>query len=221
MSQTRTQTKKNNIEAHESHEIFFKTITRRKLNELLNRVSTRYLQNQINQILKGYTAKAKIAENCDGIYINYCNMNGNDIGHISFHLNKNNRLSNNNKRKGMFHIKNNRNQNRYYTIRVNHKKDLYEIKVNSPLKMKQDLEYCVNSTLNILNDYTEPQSIYYLGNRLTKEGDTNNICLINIAGINIRKKFPNTRKQHINKIPISKELSKIHNWKSTTYKKNP
>ncbi len=49
---SQSQTKTQILEVHESHEIFFKSITRNKLNEFLNRITTGYLEKQINSILK-------------------------------------------------------------------------------------------------------------------------------------------------------------------------
>lgn len=208
-SQTKSQTKTQILEAHESHEIFFKTITRNKLNELLNRVITGYLKNQINSVLHGFYVKVNFdTELCNGIYIHYHDINDKDIGHISFHLSKDNSLPNSFKRKGMFHVKNQRNRNRCYTLRVTRKNALYNMKVNSPLKMKSDLEYCVNSTLKILNDYTEPNSQYFLGNRLTWLSNKDNVCLVKIAGPKFRSRFNNTIRQPRHSISISKQYSK-------------
>ena len=218
-SQTKTYVREQYTEPHESHEIFFKTITRNKLNELLNRITTGYLQNQINRLLKGYKVITEIKK-CIDIYIKYYDINDIEIGHISFHLDKvNKNMSISGKRKGRLHVKNLRAQKRYYTLRVTHKNDLYNMKVNSPLKMKQDLEYCINITLKILNDYTESQSQYFLGKRLTNLGNKDNECLITIAGPIYSSRFNNTRKKPIsNSVSISKQYSKIYTWPTKTYK---
>jgi hypothetical protein len=218
MSQTHSlKINKYEVEPHETHEIFFKTITRNKLNELLNRVTTKYLERQINKVLKGYKAITELnTKKCKYIIIKFTDLNNNKIGHITLHLDKVNRnMSNSNQMKGRLHAVNNRNKNKYYTFRVSHKNDLYEMKVNSYLKMSQDLDYCVTTTLRILNDYTEPNSSYFLGKRLTILGSKNNDCLIKIAGPEgEHSRFRTTRSQKQNTISISKKLSKPYNWKT-------
>lgn len=70
------------MEAHNTHEIFFRKITRNKMNEFLS-ISTKYLENQINQKLKEYRAITKLnINNCKNVYIECKDKNQNKIGHI-------------------------------------------------------------------------------------------------------------------------------------------
>ena len=80
-------------EPYETHSIFFKKLTRKKLNELLNRVSTGYLQNQINKVLSGYTTYIKFdKDTCTDIYIKFLSNNKHNIGHISIHFDNPNKI---------------------------------------------------------------------------------------------------------------------------------
>ena len=130
-------------EVYETQELFFKKLTRNKLNELLHRITTNYLKFQLNQELLYYTINTTISQNCNNIYINFFKNNEN-IGHISLHLNRINRnMSNNSLRKGRLHATNNKNKNRYYPIRVNKINNSIALSINSPLKMNNDLALCV------------------------------------------------------------------------------
>ena len=214
MSHTQAQqTQSEDINVIESQKIFFKMLTRNKLNELLNRVTTGYLLKQINSKLKDYYAKVKLHRDCIDIYIKYYDMNDVEIGHISFHLNrKPSKGDNNYVRKGRLHAVNGKNKNRYYTFRVTQKDDLFNIHVNSPLKMQQGLEYCVNTTLKLFNKYTDKSSKYYLGNKLTKAKSTINNCLVTVAGEVEQKRYRTTYKNpHSTSIFIPKSAS-INAW---------
>jgi hypothetical protein len=197
------------MEAYETHEIFFKKITHKKMNELLNRFSTKYLENQINQELDKYKAITKISNSeeaqCMHLYISFYDQNKNEVGHISFHLNKENKdMSNNAKRKGRFHIVN-KNKQKYHTLRVNNKNDLFLLRVNSTLKISSELDKCISVTLPILNNYFNTESQYSLKYNLTNLKDKENKCLQIISGRNIRTRFRNTRKQQSSIIRIPKQ----------------
>jgi hypothetical protein len=127
------------MEPHNTHEIFFKKITHKKMNEFLNRVSTKYLERQINKELDIFRTVTKIS-NCKDILIKFFNNNQIEIGHITFHLSKENKsLPNNSLRKGRFHIVN-RNKQKYHTIRINcNNNDIMTLRVNSPIKMNSEL----------------------------------------------------------------------------------
>ncbi len=204
-------------EPYESHEIFHKTITRNKLNELLNRASTGFLQGHINSILKGYKSKIQYnIKNCRNIYIEFKDKQNIEIGHISLHLDKHNsNMKNESQRKGRFHIVNNRNRNRYYTIRVMPKNKLFTIRIDSPLKMKSDLLYCSSKTIDILNIYTDENSPYFLGYRLTPNKSLDNECLVKLAGPIERKLYRSTnnnptKKVYIPKAPIKSPWGKTY-----------
>jgi hypothetical protein len=81
-------------EAYETHELFFRKITRKKMNELLNRVSTGYLEKDINRLLiNGFKSEVKInIKICENIIIKFFNTNSIEIGHITLHLSKLNKI---------------------------------------------------------------------------------------------------------------------------------
>ena len=199
-----------NINVIDSQQIFFDKLTRNKINELLNRVSTGYLQNQINNKLNNYYSEVRIPKNCMNIYIRFFDKNR-SIGHISLHMNKSSsKINNNYTRKGRLHVVNDRNKNRYYTFRVTPKNDLFQMKINSPLQMKQDLEYCVNTTLDIFNEYTNANSKYSLNYRLTQEANKIHTCLNDIAG---------TAQRHRYKITPNRKKSIVYFSKSSSWNK--
>jgi hypothetical protein len=196
------------IPAIESQQIFFTKITRNKLNEFLNRVTTGFLQDQIVNTLKNIKPKIRISENCMDVYINFYDMNTRKIGHLTFHLNKSSsNINNKYLRRGRLHAVNNRNT-KYYTLRVNDKNELFQLSINSPLKMKNDLQECINITINILNDYTNKYSMYYLGKNITKNKKMDNKCLETIAGEKEQKRYRETRRKQSNSIQIPKVPNK-------------
>ena len=71
--------------------------------------------------------------------------------------------------------------------------------------MKQDLQYCVDKTLSILNEYTSVNSQYSLKYRLTQEGTKIHTCLVRIAGTYNKSKYRKTpnKKNSIVYIPTS------------------
>ena len=192
------------METHNTHEIFFKKITRNKMNEFLNRVSTKYLERQINKELQNYTAVTELSK-CKDLYITFFDNNNIDIGHITFHLSKDNKsLPNSSRRKGRFHIVN-RNKQKYHTLRVNcNNNDIMSLRVNSPLKMNSELEYCVGIVLPIINSYLSTDNPHSLKHRLTTMKNTANKCINIIETVSYRKSFRTTRnkKQTSFSIPI-------------------
>jgi hypothetical protein len=165
---------------YKTHDLFFEVLSKNKLNELLNRISSGYLTNQINNNLQNYIVKCEIKDNICDTYIHFYEINtGKQIGHISFHLDKlNKQLNYYSLQKGRFHVVNNRNRNRYYTLKINRTNDNSIIMyVKSNLTMKDNLSECTTVTLNILNDYFNPNSNLYLQYRLTKYGNKNHICI--------------------------------------------
>jgi hypothetical protein len=200
------------MEAYTTHEIFFRKITRNKMNEFLNRVSTKYLENQINQELQGYRAITELSALCNNVYIKFKDKNQNKIGHISFHLNKENKtMRNNSRRKGRLHIVNNRNKQKYHTLRVNYINDLMSIRVNSQLKMNTELDYCVNNTMPIINSYLDINSDYSLKYKLTSMKGKENECLHTIESISTHKSFRTTPRQNPSIISIPKQ--DLYSWK--------
>jgi hypothetical protein len=62
--------------------------------------------------------------------------------------------------------------------------------------------------MTILNEYTEEQSPYFLGNKLTINQNNDNECLLIIAGEERRKIYCSTRSKKKTSIPISKVPNK-------------
>jgi hypothetical protein len=200
------------MEAYETHEIFFKKITRNKMNELLNRISTGYLENQINEKLIECYAKTNLSNDCKNIYINFKDINQKNIGHISFHLNKENKKMNNySRKKGRIHIVNNRNTQKYYTLRVNSKNELISLSINSSLKMSNMLKECISIALEMINLYLDINSEYSLKYKLTEMKNTENKCLHIIESISKQKSYRSTPKQKTTIIRIPKQDS--FSWK--------
>lgn len=196
---------KSYVPAIESQQIFFDKITRNKLNELLNRFRTGYLQKQINNILVGYYCKVRLSDDCEAYITFYRNSNKDEIGHISFHLSKQpSEINNKYIRHGRLHIVNK--SQKYYTLRVKNRNDLFELVINSPLQMSSDLQYCVDKTLELLNDYTNTQKNLpiHLQHYVTPKGQSENECLLKVANIKERHKYRTTRKQSQTKVIVPK-----------------
>ena len=195
------------MEPHNTHEIFFKKITRKKMNEFLNRVSTKYLERQINKELQNYTAVTELSK-CKDLYITFFDNNNIDIGHITFHLSKDNKsLKNNSRRKGRLHIVN-RNKQKYHTLGVNcNNNDIITISVNSPLKVNSELEYCLGILLPIINSYLSTDTPFSLKYHLTHIKDNDNKCLEKLAGIKDRSRFNKTRNKKPTSVSIPKQSS--------------
>jgi hypothetical protein len=76
--------------------------------------------------------------------------------------------------------------------------------------MKDDLSKCVNTTINILNEYLNRKSNYYLKYRLTYLGDKENPCISKIDFPYRKHKFNYTRRKENESLPpnsLSKSLS--------------
>lgn len=104
--------------AHNTHELFFREITRGKLNELLNRAdkSTKLLETHLNKRLPQHiraitqSSLSKHTQLCS-IYINFVNTNtSHHFGHCSLHLHQKylQNASKRHSRAGRFHMKNNK-----------------------------------------------------------------------------------------------------------------
>lgn len=184
---------------HNTHDVFFREITRRKLNELLNRadVSTKVLENHINERLPSHirsTTQVGINNTTKfcSIYI-YFKSSDNSIqfGHISFHLYPKYLVDKykRNSTAGRFHVKNNM-RNIYYTLRVNKNTRASKIILSVPQQRfaNPELEIASNITIQLLNEYLEPSSELFLGTKLTSDNIGEHVC----AGI-ICNQISNTR----------------------------
>jgi hypothetical protein len=199
-----------------THEQFFKILTRRRLNELLNRAdkNTGYLEGQINtQLAELYpeiTAKSTVKHNYKtnlcSIYISFY-RSINQIGHITLHLypdslktfNKNSSAY----KFGRLHSQNNRNKTVRQIMKINKQTpDSMSIRLYAFYAYATEpLKTCINITIDILNNYFNEQSSEFLGNRITGSLETTpHKCFTIIENqfkLN-RKSTPlrNTRKQH-------------------------
>jgi hypothetical protein len=115
----------NKLRNEQTHDTFFKIITKRKLHELLLRAITKgVLEQQINLLLTNLYCKTEVDKNTAGecsIYIKfYKKETHNNIGYLSFHLHpKKGNFSH--KNNGRFHGRNT-GLNLKYTMRVQKKK---------------------------------------------------------------------------------------------------
>jgi hypothetical protein len=191
-------------DAFKTHDLFFQVITRKKLNELLNRATgdKNMIENHINQRLKNKRCEVKLSNKntyCD-IFIGFFNIdNKNQLGHISFHIASENKLLSKNSRKnGRFHAKNNINKNLKYTLRFNKVNDTLKISLDKVVKIRKEFEECLIVALAILNEYFNHNSELYLGNRLTRFKDEETTCfklIENSVRHNPKTQLKNTRKQ--------------------------
>ncbi len=186
-----------------TQEKFYKFLTIKKLNELLHRVdsSTRFLENQINIQLNGFYCKSNVYVNNINeysIYIHFFNQLNQQIGHLTMHLYPDN-PSKSNAKNGRIHIKNNRNSKTLkYPIRFNRVNGNIRLSITTPLIMKDDLRYCSDATIAILNTYFLPLSENYLSKPKTQYQRTHHRFLNNILSqmaISQTSSIRNTRKR--------------------------
>lgn len=116
-------------ENSKTHDLIFKYLSKKKLNELLLRADKGVLEEEINKRLKGFTnliAKAKVStnetDNKCSLYVNYYNSQNKQVGHISLHFSPKS-PGKNPSTIGRMHPKNNRNTQRRYTLRFNDKEN--------------------------------------------------------------------------------------------------
>jgi hypothetical protein len=173
--------------AHNTHELFFREITRRKLNELLNRadVSTKILENHINERLPPHIrSNTHVGMNnttklCS-VYIYFkSHDNFQQFGHISLHLHPKYLVDKykRNSTAGRFHIKNNI-RKIYYTLRVNKNTSSGKIILSIPQQQftNPELNFASTITTQLLNDYLSPSSELFLGNKLTSDNIGEHAC---------------------------------------------
>jgi hypothetical protein len=160
----------------ETHTLFFKIMTPKKLNELLLRASgdNSILQRDINARLKGlnvgyaYVNIAKEIEDGDEIcslYINFKKQH-NKFGHITFHFDKKRNNKYKNVEDGRFHAKNNRNNTRKYALRIqkNSNNSFITMRLSDYAKgVLPDFKQCIDKSLEVLNEYFNPKTAVYLG----------------------------------------------------------
>jgi hypothetical protein len=165
-----------NLSNINTHTLFFKIMTPKKLNELLLRASGKnsILQRDIYANLKGLNigrAEVNLAKEIEegaevcSLYINFINHNG-QFGHITFHFDKKRNIKYKKKNGlGRFHTKNNRNTTGSF-LRVTRNSENSFITMslsNYPSIIRSDLKQCVDKSLEVLNLYFNPDSNLYLG----------------------------------------------------------
>jgi hypothetical protein len=194
-------------DSYKTHDLFFKIITRNKLNELLYRADerTNYLETQINNNLTDAKCVVSLSNKgnyCD-IFIEFIDFNDKRIGHLSFHITSENKGIK--RENGRFHAKNNK-KHFVYTLKFQKFKRAknfneylimyFNSKINS-----SEFENCLKTTLTILNEYFNPDSKLYLKHKMTKlsEQPKPHPCL-EIIEEQMTSKFKtrlkNTRKVH-------------------------
>jgi hypothetical protein len=176
---------------HETHNSFFKFITKSKLNELLKRAdeSTSYLAQDINNALNdtGYRSETRISNNCDIIINFYNNHSPKRIGHITFHIYpKDNTLSNKSKMFGRFHIQNSRNRNIKYPFKLNTIKNPDRnlsliMSINNSIYQPQSLKVCEGAFFQVISKYFDLYSNISLDHKLTNYRYNTHTCLNTIT----------------------------------------
>lgn len=187
-----------NNNTYRQHDYFFKIITINKLNELLQRITTRYFDDQVNILLNEQQIPiniiSKTSNNCD-IIIEFYNLQNNTLeAHITFHLQPNITKS----RLGRFHIINNRNTQRSKVFRINISNPDIFINIPKHPSTRQLLDSALNVVRETLNDYFNSKSDYYLKFNLTNEFKNKHRCLQDIINKMKNSKTPlkHTKKQH-------------------------
>jgi len=193
-------------DTYKSHEIFFHSVTPKKLNELLHRADdkSRTLETHINTKLHESICTSRIKIDTSGvcsIYITFKDIyTKNDIGHISFHLTVDKKTKYGTKNTlGRFHAINNKDSNRKHTLKMN--------RVNNSLRMSvvpypgilnNKFKECIDTALSVLNEYFNPGSDIFLSNTLTKYSSQTHPCSTIIQRTLEKHKRPlkTTRKTH-------------------------
>ena len=180
----------------DTHALFFKIMTPKKLNELLHRASGRdnILQRDINDKLKSQNnvhVEVNLAKEIEegqevcSLYINFINHNG-KFGHITFHFDKK-RNTKYGKKNGLgrFHTKNNRNNTgSFLRVTKNSENTLIIMSLsNYPSILRSDLKQCVDKSLEVLNLYFNPGSNLYLGRHNPNVPLTDHLCLKRITKV--------------------------------------
>lgn len=159
----------------ETQDLIFKYLSKKKLNELLLRADNNVLQDEINKRLKTtppIIASARVSSSNNdlefkcSLYINYFDTQGTKLGHITFHFSP----KNSTKKKsiiGRMHPKNNRNNQRKYTLRFNDTNDTIRISLSKHCSvMHPRLKECFNKSIDVINDYFSKDSDLFLGKPL-------------------------------------------------------
>jgi hypothetical protein len=200
-----------------THDIFFKFLTRKKLKELLLRAvetdGKKVLEDDINHRLQGKTnviAQTRISpinnKNSThttkryypcSLYINFMDDNI-QIGHITFHFSPTN--PGHSSYAGRIHpVNNNENRRnmRNFTFKFN--KLVNSVRMSlapTSIQMNSKLEPCINTAIEVLNEYFNPKNTeMFLGKKFFPDGKSE--CYNYIVSIMSYSRTPlrNTRKR--------------------------
>lgn len=207
----------------QTHDEFFRVITRKKLHELFLRANNpNILQKQINSILpKGYVKVTITPKSTEcGIYFNYY-INNIKQCHITLHFKKSDKIENikwgnSNINIGRFHLKNNIYKNKKYTLRVNkYNNDKIQLYLtHRTADIRPELEVFTAAVLDTLNTYFNPSSNDYLGHY--KFPNQVHPCVATLDKIFMHSKTPlrNTRKRGYSVIPLKTKTSSLSSTRS-------
>jgi len=161
-----------------THDIFFRFLSFKKLNELLLRANEtngrRVLEDEINRRIQecGDTeliAKSKVSKTGDypcSIYISFLNINNKEEGHVSFHFSPNllKRPGKHSLNIGRTHPINNRNRQRKYTFKFNENQQSIRMSIsNQSSPIRPLLKPYFETIHNVFNDYFDPTKDCFLG----------------------------------------------------------
>lgn len=187
---------------HETHDIFFRLITKNKLKELYRRArgNPGILQKDINSLLTNKNVKTEVTvdKQCD-IFINFLDMNDKQIGHMSFHMEpKNNKMSVYSRKYGRLHFTNNNKPTNRVTLKINKKDDeqSFSISYKVSYKLRKEIKDAVDATLSVLNGYFNIGNLKTLGTYNKSYSDK---CVEKVIGLMSKQKWPirNTMKAHL------------------------
>jgi len=169
-------------EPYETHGIFINRQTEGNIIELLYRVkpdNNNYILRDdiinklhlLNENIKEYNIITTTGAKCH-IYINYLDSNGVQLGHLSLHIEpENKQISYINRKKGRIHFKNN-SKNKYYTVRFDMKESNKNYIINN-YSSNTDLNNFMKATLIVLKEYFDDKSSISL--KLNRTGHRNNV----------------------------------------------
>ena len=189
---------------YKSQRLFFERITPNKLNELLKRAdpTTHVLEDDINGLLQGVQCEVEIHQNRttqrSSIYIKLFDYvpQKRQIAHLSIHMYPEHMQS----RNGRIHVKNNINNQRTHTIKVNRNaSNKIKLVVTSyPSVIRSQLKQPIDDVLRILTDYLYPLSPLFLGLKRTQYPKNKHTNVSNIVSQFSRSKTPlrTTMKSH-------------------------
>lgn len=190
----------------ETHQNFFSVLSPNKLNELYHRASSGILENHINENLQDGYSNVFVESGglwiCT-IYIFLYNSKDNKLGHLSLHINPEDKKIKN--LSGRLHLRNNISRNRKYPLIIqqitNNQQNSILIKLNSYPKIVDNLKQMANVAINILSTYFNPNSDLYLSKKITPNSNTQHTCLEKVRknfgkSIKSRKSLQSTRKKY-------------------------